>query len=75
MGSFFYISSAQFNKYLIRRFILFALVVILIAYKNSGAQFLVTGVPMSKGYEAVDPSLQTLAVDSIEHNRSGYMIF
>lgn len=57
---------------LIPGFIFFAIGLILLAYMNSGPQFLIAGAFIGMGYGAIIPSLQTLAVQSTKHERSGY---
>lgn len=57
---------------LIPGFILFAIGLVILAYMNSGPQFLIAGAFIGMGYGAIIPSLQTLAVQSTKHERSGY---
>ena len=53
-------------------FIFFAIGLILLANMDSGLSFLVAGAFVGFGYGALVPSLQTLAVQSTKHERSGY---
>lgn len=53
-------------------FIFFAIGLILLANMDSGISFLVAGAFVGFGYGALVPSLQTLAVQSTKHERSGY---
>lgn len=57
---------------LIPGFIAFSIGLIILAYMNSGSQFLIAGAFIGMGYGAIIPSLQTLAVQSTKHERSGY---
>lgn len=57
---------------LIPGFVFFTIGLILLAYMNSGPQFLIAGAFIGMGYGAIIPSLQTLAVQSTKHERSGY---
>lgn len=57
---------------LIPGFISFAIGLVILAYMNSGTQFLIAGAFIGLGYGAIIPSLQTLAVQSTKHERSGY---
>ncbi|WP_370456056.1 MFS transporter [Sporosarcina sp. ANT_H38] len=53
-------------------FIFFAIGLILLANMDSALSFLVAGAFVGFGYGALVPSLQTLAVQSTKHERSGY---
>ncbi len=53
-------------------FISFAIGLILLANMDSALSFLVAGAFVGFGYGALVPSLQTLAVQSTKHERSGY---
>lgn len=57
---------------LIPGFVFFIIGLILLAYMNSAPQFLIAGGFIGMGYGALVPSLQTLAVQSTKHERSGY---
>ncbi|MBO0586274.1 MFS transporter [Sporosarcina sp. E16_8] len=57
---------------LIPGFIFFAIGLILLANMDSALSFLVAGAFVGFGYGALVPSLQTLAVQSTKHERSGY---
>ncbi len=57
---------------LIPGFIFFAIGLILLANMDSASSFLVAGAFVGFGYGALVPSLQTLAVQSTKHERSGY---
>jgi len=57
---------------LIPGFIFFAIGLILLANMDSALSFLVAGAFIGFGYGALVPSLQTLAVQSTKHERSGY---
>ena len=50
----------------------FVIGLVLLAYMNSVWMFLVAGGVVGFGYGAIIPSLQTLAVQSTNHERSGY---
>ena len=52
--------------------IFFAVGLVLLAYMSSVWMFLVAGGVVGFGYGALVPSLQTLAVQSTNHERSGY---
>ena len=53
-------------------FISFAIGLVLLANTDSATSFLVAGAFVGFGYGALVPSLQTLAVQSTKHERSGY---
>ena len=53
-------------------FISFAIGLILLANMDSALSFLVAGAFVGFGYGALVPSIQTLAVQSTKHERSGY---
>lgn len=57
---------------LIPGFVLFFLGLLILAFMNSGGLFLLAGACVGLGYGALVPSLQTLAIQSTSHNRSGY---
>lgn len=57
---------------LIPGFVLFFLGLLILAFMNSGGLFLFAGACVGLGYGALVPSLQTLAIQSTSHNRSGY---
>lgn len=57
---------------LIPGFISFAIGLVILAFMNSVPQFLIAGAFIGLGYGAIVPSLQTLAVQSTKHERSGY---
>lgn len=57
---------------LIPGFIIFIIGILALAYMESGYQFLIAGGLIGFGYGAIIPSLQTLAVQSTKHERSGY---
>lgn len=50
----------------------FMIGLVLLAYMNSPFLFLLAGAFVGLGYGAVVPSFQTLAIQSTEHDRSGY---
>lgn len=52
--------------------IFFATGLVLLAFMNSAWMFLAAGGVVGFGYGAIIPSLQTLAVQSTNHERSGY---
>ncbi|MDW0117113.1 MFS transporter [Sporosarcina thermotolerans] len=57
---------------LIPGFILFFIGFFILAFMNSAGLFLLAGACVGLGYGALVPSLQTLAIQSTSHNRSGY---
>lgn len=57
---------------LIPGFILFFLGLFLLSITNSASLFLLSGAFVGLGYGALVPSLQTLAIQSTSHQRSGY---
>lgn len=57
---------------LIPGMILFIIGLVLLAFMNSAVLFLVAAAFIGLGYGALVPSLQTLAVQSTTHERSGY---
>ena len=69
-GRIFDAKGAQYI--LIPGFIFFAIGLVILAFINSGPQFLLAGAFIGMGYGAIVPSLQTLAVQSTKHERSGY---
>lgn len=52
--------------------LLFIVGLVLLAFINSPVTFLLSGAFIGLGYGAIVPSLQTLAIQSTEHERSGY---
>ncbi|WP_363322160.1 MFS transporter [Sporosarcina highlanderae] len=57
---------------LVPGFILFFLGLLILSFMNSAGLFLLAGAFIGLGYGALVPSLQTLAVQSTSHQRSGY---
>lgn len=57
---------------LIPGFLLFFIGLVILAFMNSAWVFLLAGACVGLGYGALVPSLQTLAIQSTSHLRSGY---
>ncbi|MCG7344514.1 MFS transporter [Sporosarcina sp. ACRSL] len=57
---------------LIPGFLMFFLGLFILAFMNSAGLFLIAGAFVGLGYGALVPSMQTLAIQSTTHQRSGY---
>ncbi|MFS0689193.1 MFS transporter [Sporosarcina sp. 179-K 8C2 HS] len=57
---------------LIPGFLLFFLGLFILSFMNSAGLFLIAGAFVGLGYGALVPSMQTLAIQSTTHQRSGY---